>query len=67
LLRYPIIAQAVGARLEQDGRIDIIAPFGLDDVFNMVMRPNPTYPHRATFAAKAARARSIWPEVTVVD
>ena len=59
--------QAVGARLEHDGRIDIIAPFGLEDVFAMVLRPNRVYPHPVTFAAKAARARSIWPEVTIVD
>jgi uncharacterized protein len=67
LLRYPITVQAVGVRLEDDGRIDLIAPFGVEDLFGMVMRPSPTYPHPATFAAKAARARAIWPEVTVVD
>jgi uncharacterized protein len=67
LLRYPIIVQAVGARLEDDGRIDIVAPFGLEDVFGMVMRPSPTYAHPTTFAMKVDRARAIWPEVTVVD
>jgi hypothetical protein len=65
LLRYPITVQAVGARLEADGRLDIIAPFGLDDVFGMVMRSNPAFPHRSTFEAKVARAKTIWPEVTV--
>jgi hypothetical protein len=65
LSRYPITVQAVGARLEDDGRLDIVAPFGVDDVFAMVMRPNPDLPHRATFDAKLARARAIWPEVTV--
>ena len=66
LSRYPITVQAVGARLERDGRLDIIAPFGLHDLFGMVMRPNPEFPHPATFAAKAARARAIWPEVIVI-
>jgi len=65
LSRYPVIVQAVGARLEDGGRLDIVAPFGLDDVFGMVMRPNPAFPHRDTFAAKVARAKAIWPEVTV--
>jgi len=67
LTRYPVIVQAVGARLEDDGRLDIVAPFGLDDLFAMVMRPNLACPHRPTFEAKAARARLIWPEMRVID
>lgn len=67
MTRYPVIAGAVGVRMESDGRLDIAAPFGLDDVFGMVMRANPACPHPPTFAAKVARARQIWPEVTVID
>ena len=32
---------AVGVRLEADGRIAVVAPFGLADLFAMQMRPNP--------------------------
>lgn len=67
LTRYPATVQAIGARLESDGRLDIIAPFGSHDVFAMVMRPNPAFDHRPSFEAKAARARSIWPEVSVAE
>ncbi len=67
LSRYPVTIQAIGVRLEHDDRLDIVAPFGLDDVFAMVMRPNPSFPHHTTFEAKAARARAVWPEVTVMD
>ena len=67
LSRYPMTVQAVGVRLEDDGHLDIIAPFGLDDMFAMVMRPNPACPHQPTFAAKVARARAIWPEITVIE
>jgi len=67
LMRYPLTVQAVGARLENDGRLDIVAPFGLDDVFAMAMRPNPSCPHPPSFEAKAARAHTIWPEVRVID
>ncbi|MGD0431450.1 MAG: nucleotidyltransferase family protein [Acetobacteraceae bacterium] len=66
IYRYPSIAGAVGVRFEDDGRLDIIAPFGLDDMFAMIMRPNPACPHQPTFAAKAARVRLIWPEITVI-
>jgi hypothetical protein len=65
LSRYPMTVQAIGARLEPDGQIDLIAPFGLDDVFDMVLRPNPHTESRATFETKAARIRGVWPEVTI--
>ena len=67
LTRYPVTVQAVGVRLENDGRLDVVAPFGLDDVFAMVMRPNPLFPHQPTFEAKAERVKAVWPEVTVID
>lgn len=66
MLRYPITVQAIGVRLEDDGHFDIATPFGVDDLFGMVLRPNPAWPHRPTLAAKAARARQIWPEVRVI-
>jgi hypothetical protein len=67
LTRYPSIVSAIGVRLREDGHLDVFAPFGLDDLFAMVMRPNPAFRHRATFEAKAARVRTVWPEVTVID
>lgn len=64
--RYASSTHAVGVRLEADGRLDVYAPFGLDDVFGMVVRPNPVLPNRATHERKAERVRRIWPEVTVI-
>lgn len=66
LKRYASVVHAVGVRLEQDGRLDVLAPFGLDDVFSMTIRPNRVLSNRASHHAKAARAKAIWPEVTVI-
>jgi len=66
LARYASLVHAVGVRLEQDGRLDVVAPFGLADLFAMVIRPNRTMDNRASHAAKAARTKAIWPEVTVI-
>jgi hypothetical protein len=66
LLRYASVVHAVGVRLEPDGRLDVIAPFGLADLFAMVIRPNRVLENRASHDAKAARAKAIWPEVTVI-
>jgi hypothetical protein len=65
LTRYASIVHAVGVRLEPDGSLDIVAPFGLDDVFNMVIRPNRVIDNAASHETKAARAKVIWPELTV--
>jgi uncharacterized protein len=66
LARYASQVHAVGVRLEQDGRLDMVAPFGLADLFAMVVRPNRIMDNRASHEAKAARVKAIWPEVTVI-
>jgi hypothetical protein len=64
--RYASVVHAVAVRLEPDGRLDIMAPFGLDDLFAMVIRPNPALDNRRAHEAKAARVQAIWPELTVI-
>jgi hypothetical protein len=66
ITRYASATHAVGIRLLQDGQLDVFAPFGLEDVFAMVIRPNYVLPNRETHERKAARAKSMWPEVTIV-
>lgn len=55
---------AVGVRLEADDALSLVAPFGLDDLFDLRLRPNPT---RRTngFARTAAAVQARWPEVKV--
>ena len=64
--RYASKTHAVGARLEADGTMSIFAPFGLDDIFSFRIVPNPVLPNRPAHEAKGARAKSVWPEITVV-
>jgi len=66
LCRYASVVHAVAVRLEPDGRLDIAAPFGLDDLFAMVIRPNRALDNHAAHAAKAARVKAIWPELRVI-
>ena len=66
LERFVCPAFAVGARLEHGDRITIAAPFGLDDLFAMRLRPNPNRPiNPESFARVCASARARWPELTV--
>ncbi len=62
---YASIVHAVGVRLEPDGRLDVAAPFGLDDIFAMRIRPNHALDNAGSHAGKAARAKAIWPQVVV--
>jgi hypothetical protein len=69
-MRYwPETATAVGVRLGQDGAIEVAAPFGLEDLFNLLVRPTahflgdkrPIYLNRLN--AKNWQAQ--WPLLTV--
>ena len=63
---YASLAHAVGVRLEHDDRLDVIAPFGLADVFSMLIRPNYALDNAPSHTTKAQRAKLVWPEVTVL-
>jgi hypothetical protein len=64
LERFVSPLNAVGVRLDRDGRLSIVAPFGLDDLFAMRLRPNPNrITHGFERACVGMLAR--WPELTV--
>jgi uncharacterized protein len=56
----------IGIRRTRDG-YDVYAPDGFDDVADMIVRPNPGANFSAAnYAAKAARWKALWPEITVL-
>jgi hypothetical protein len=55
---------AVGVRLEADGRLHVAAPFGLEDLFELRLWPNPSRPYGG-FERVAANVLRRWPEVRV--
>jgi hypothetical protein len=64
--RFLAPAFAVGVRLEADGRLDLAAPFGLEDCFAMRLRPNPRRPvNRANLEKVAGKLAKRWPELTL--
>lgn len=66
LERFTSSTFAVGARLEEDGRMSIFAPFGLEDLFGLRLRPNPIR-NTNGFARTAEAARRRWPELTILE
>lgn len=60
------LTHAIGARLGAGDNIEIVAPFGLDDLFSFRMVPNPVLDNRSAHRKKSERAKAIWPELTIV-
>lgn len=64
LARFTSTTFAVGVRLERGGEMTVAAPFGLDDLFALRLRPNPIR-ETTGFGRTAASAVARWPELVV--
>jgi hypothetical protein len=60
---FPTTATAIGVR-RHAGRFECCAPFGLDDLFGLVVRPNQRQITQAIYQSKTERWRSVWPQLT---
>jgi hypothetical protein len=64
---WPEIATAVAVRIQPNDELKMLAPFGLGDLFSLVVRPNPqcadpnAYPERVSVKGWARR----WPELKI--
>jgi hypothetical protein len=68
LTRFLTPANAVGVRLEPGGRLDVAAPFGLEDCFAMRLRPNPTPSFDAGNYLRIVQGlKARWPEATIAQ
>jgi hypothetical protein len=65
LSRFSSTTHAVGLRLEEDGSLDLCAPFGLDHIFSFRVIPNRVLNNEPGYTAKAQRALAVWPELSV--
>ncbi len=64
--RFATTANAVGVQLRSDDSLKIIAPFGLRDLFDLRLRPNP-WRKVARLASIIEGMRARWPELTVEE
>lgn len=66
LKRFVATAFCVGVRLEPDDRLSVWAPFGLEDLFALRLRPNPLRVKGAGgWERTTASAKARWPEVSI--
>lgn len=66
LKRFVATAFCVGVRLEADNRLRVWAPFGLEDLFALRLRPNPLRLKGAGgWERTTASAKARWPEISI--
>lgn len=65
---WPEFATCVGLWLDWDDALHVIAPYGLDDLFGMVVRYNPARATADMYRARVAQKRYAerWPKVRVL-
>ncbi len=66
LERFTSATFSVGVRLEVEDRLTVVAPFGLEDLFALRLRPNPTRKTNG-FVRTATSAVKRWPELTITN
>lgn len=59
-------ATSIGIRLEQDMRFVVYAPYGLEDLFAMVVRPNKKQITKEIYMEKVGRWIKLWPKLRVI-
>lgn len=66
LKRFVATAFCVGVRMEADDSLSVFAPFGLEDLFALHLRPNPLRVKGAGgWERTTGSAQTRWPEITV--
>jgi uncharacterized protein len=63
---FAAVCCSVGVTVDSRGRPRLYAPYGLSDLFDLVVRPNRAQAPRHVYEAKAARWQQHWPELTVL-
>ena len=67
--RWVQTATAIGAHIDGEGAVHILAPHGLNDLVNLFLRPTPSHAsNRETFDRLLAEKGWLdtWPKLTVV-
>jgi len=62
---WPTTVTTISVRYN-DNRLEIFAHHGLDDLFNMIVRPNKVQVSKERYTKKANRWKKNWPKLTII-
>lgn len=63
---WPTTATSIGMKRNADGTPRVYAPFGLDDVFDMIVRPNKIQITEKIYRDKFTGWLKVWPKLKVI-
>lgn len=63
---WPTTATALGVREERNGLFKIYAPYQLNDLFSMVVRPNKLMVTKEIYDNKATKWKEKWPKLSII-
>lgn len=63
---WPTTASAVGVRQDANGELAAYTPFGLSDLFGMIVRPNKRQVTKEIYLKKVERWTKCWPRLVVI-
>ena len=63
---WPTTATAIGVRKERSGEFTVYAPYGLNDLFGMVVRANKVQVTKEIYESKVRRWLNAWPDLKVI-
>lgn len=64
---WPTTAASIGVRYENNGTFVVCAPFGLNDLFSMILRPNKVLITEEVYQRKVDKWTKFWPSLKVVS
>lgn len=62
---WPVTACCIGVRKDSDG-LKVYAPYGLNDLFGLVVRPNKAIAPEEVYYKKLSRWTKVWPKLQVI-
>jgi hypothetical protein len=63
---WPTTATAIGVRRDEHGVWRIYAPYGLNDLFGLIVRPNKVQITQEIYEKKTNRWASLWPRLKIL-
>ncbi len=63
---WPTTATSLGLRINTQNQLEVYAPFGLEDLFAMRVRPNKIQITESIYLAKVHKWSKKWPELEVI-
>ncbi|MEJ3719913.1 nucleotidyltransferase family protein [Paenibacillus polymyxa] len=63
---WPTTATSLGVRIANNGEFKVYAPYGLNDLFSMIVRANKVQITREIYEKKVANWTELWPELVVI-